>query len=494
MFDALSERFERLGTSLRSRGRLNDADLDEALGEVRAALLEADVELGVVRAFLDAVRVRLSGEALNQTLSPGQQVIKAVNDQLIEVLGGSALKVTYASKPPTVILLAGLQGAGKTTTAAKLASWFKQQGRQPYLIAADLQRPAAIEQLRVLGTQVGVDVFSEPTNPVDVARAGLKEATRLGRDVVIIDTAGRLSIDDALMKEVRDISKVTSPHYTFLVIDAVTGQDAVLTARAFHETLELSGIIVTKLDYDARGGAVLSARGVVGRPIVFASTGEKMADFELFHPDRMASRILGMGDVLSLIEQAERTMDADVIAEGAGRMMSGNFTLDDFLAQLNQVRKLGSLGGIMKMMPGVTKEMRSAANNVDEGELGKVEAIIRSMTKRERREPAIIDGSRRTRIAKGSGTNVNAVNHLLKQFTEMRKMMKQMGSGGAPAMPGGMGKMANLAARAQAQRGESLPPGFEALGEGMKSDAPPVRSGAKNKKKKGGRVTPPKQR
>ena len=494
MFDALSERFERLGTSLRSRGRLSDADLDEALGEVRAALLEADVELGVVRAFLDAVRLRLSGEALNESLSPGQQVIKAVNEQLIEVLGGSALKVTYASKPPTVILLAGLQGAGKTTTAAKLASWFKQQGRQPYLVAADLQRPAAIEQLRVLGRQVGVDVFSEPTSPVDVARAGLKEATRLGRDVIIIDTAGRLSIDDALMKEVRDISKATSPHYTFLVIDAVTGQDAVLTARAFHETLELSGIIVTKLDYDARGGAVLSARGVVGRPIVFASTGEKMADFELFHPDRMASRILGMGDVLSLIEQAERTMDADVIAEGAGRMMSGNFTLDDFLAQLNQVRKLGSFGGIMKMMPGVTKEMRSAANNVDEGELGKVEAIIRSMTKRERRDPTIIDGSRRTRIARGSGTNVNAVNHLLKQFTEMRKMMKQMGAGGAPALSGGMGKMASLAARAQAQRADSLPPGFEALGAGMKSGATPVRSGPKNKKKKGGRVTPPKQR
>src|ERR1019366_2673675 len=374
MFDALSERFERLGTSLRSRGRLSDADLDEALAEVRGALLEADVELGVVRAFLDAVRERLSGEALSQSLSPGQQVIKAVHEQLIEVLGGSALKVTYASKPPTVILLAGLQGAGKTTTAAKLAAWFKQQRRQPYFIAADLHSPAAVEQLRVLGSQVGVDVFSEPSSPLNVARHGLKEATRLGRDVVIIDTAGRLSIDEA-----RAISKATSPHYTFLVIDAVTGQDAVVTARAFHETLALSGIIVTKLDYDARGGAVLSARGVVGRPVVFASTGEKMEDFELFHPDRMASRILGMGDVLSLIEQAEQRMDADVVAESAGRMMSGTFTLDDFLAQLNQVRKMGSLGGIMKMMPGVTKEMRSAANNVDEGELNKVEAIIRSM-------------------------------------------------------------------------------------------------------------------
>jgi signal recognition particle subunit SRP54 len=495
MFDALSERLDRLGASLRSRGRLSDADLDEALGEVRSALLEADVELGVVRAFLEAVRSRLSGEALSQSLTPGQQVIKAVQEQLVEVLGATPLKVTFASKPPTVVLLAGLQGAGKTTAAAKLASWFKQQGRQPYLIAADLQRPAAVEQLRVLGAQIGVDVFSQASDPVDVARKGVKEAARLGRDVVIIDTAGRLAIDDALMKEVRAIAKATSPHYTFLVIDAVTGQDAVHTARAFHDTLELSGLIVTKLDYDARGGAVLSARGVVGRPVVFASTGEKLSDFDLFYPERMASRILGMGDVLSLIEQAERTMDADVVAESAGRMMSGTFTLDDFMAQLNQVRKMGSLGGIMKLMPGVTKEMRSAASNVDDGELDKVEAIIRSMTLLERRNPAILDGSRRTRIARGSGTSVNAVNHLLKQFGEMRKMMKQMATGNAPAMPGGMGRMAGLAARAGAARHEELPPGFEAMGAGMAMGSPPVRAGGqKNKKKKGGRVTPPKQR
>ncbi len=495
MFDALSERFERLGTSLRSRGRLSDADLEEALGEVRSALLEADVELGVVRAFLEAVRERVSGEALNQSLTPGQQVIKAVHEQLVEVLGGSALKVTYASRPPTVILLAGLQGAGKTTTAAKLAQWFKQQGRQPYLIAADLQRPAAVEQLRVLASQIGVDVFSEATDPVEVARKGVREAERLGRDVVIIDTAGRLAIDEALMREVRSISEVTSPHYTFLVIDAVTGQDAVLTARSFHETLALSGIIVTKLDYDARGGAVLSARGVVGRPVVFASTGEKLADFDLFHPERMASRILGMGDMLSLIEQAERTMDASVVAESAGRMMSGTFTLDDFMTQLNQVRKMGSLGGLMRLVPGVTKEMRNAASNVDDGELNKIEAIVRSMTPRERREPTIIDGSRRTRIAKGSGTTVNAVNQLLKQFTEMRKMMKQMSGGGMPNLPGGMGRMAQAAAKASAKRGGELPPGFEALGAGMSAGAPVVRnSGGKNKKKKGGRVTPPKQR
>jgi signal recognition particle subunit SRP54 len=492
MFDALSERLERLSSSLRSKGRLSDADLDEALADVRSALLEADVELGVVRAFLDAVRERLSGEALSQSLSPGQQVIKAVNEQLIEVLGGTPLKVTYASRPPTVVLLAGLQGAGKTTTAAKLANWFKQQGRQPYLIAADLQRPAAVEQLRVLGGQIGVNVFSEASSPVEVAKKGLAEASRLGRDVVIIDTAGRLAIDQALMDEVRDISAATSPHYTFLVIDAVTGQDAVHTARSFHDVLELSGLIVTKLDYDARGGAVLSARGVVGRPVVFASSGEKIEDFDLFYPERMASRILGMGDVLSLIEQAERTMDADVVAESAGRLMSGTFTLDDFLSQLNQVRRMGSLGGIMKLMPGVTKEMRSAANNVDDGEIAKVEAIVRSMTPKERRDPTIIDGSRRTRIARGSATSVAAVNQLLKQFGEMRKMMRQMGNGSMPQMPGGLGRMASMAAKGAKSGGEELPAGFEALGAGMASAA--ASRGGKNKKKKGGRVTPPKQR
>ncbi|HEY5303602.1 MAG TPA: signal recognition particle protein [Acidimicrobiales bacterium] len=495
MFDSLSTRLERLGSTLRSRGRLSDADLEEALSEVRAALLEADVELSVVRAFLDAVRERVRGENVAQSLTPGQHVIKAVHDQLIEVLGSTALKVTYASRPPTVILLAGLQGAGKTTTAAKLASWFKQQGRQPYLVGTDLQRPAAVEQLRVLAAPLGVEVYSDTTNPVAVAKAGVAEAQRLGRDVVIIDTAGRLAIDEELMAEVRSISAETSPHYTFLVIDAVTGQDAVHTARAFHDSLELSGIIVTKLDYDARGGAVLSARGVVGRPVVFASTGEKLGDFDLFHPDRMASRILGMGDILSLIEQAERTMDPAAMAEGAQRMMSGAFTLDDFMAQLNQIRKMGSLGGLMRLMPGMTKDMRDAAKNVDDGELNKIEAIIQSMTVRERREPTVIDGSRRQRIAKGSGSSVTAVNQLLKQFDQMKKMMKQMSGGGMPQMPAGMGKMAQMAARAQSSRGESLPAGFEALASGMKSGAPATpTAGARGKKKKGGRVTPPKQR
>ncbi len=490
MFDALAERLERLGASLRSRGRLSEADLDDAFAEVRTALLEADVEITVVRAFLEALRSRLSGQALSQSLTPGQQVVKAVHEQLIEVLGGQALKVTYASRPPTVVLLAGLQGAGKTTAAAKLAAWFKEQGRHPLLVGADLQRPAAVEQLRVLGAKVGVDVFSEATDPVAVARAAVAEAIRVGRDVVIVDTAGRLSIDEALMDEVRRISEAVTPHYTFLVIDAVTGQDAVHTARAFHDALDLSGLIVTKLDYDARGGAVLSARGVVGRPVVFASTGEQVRDFDLFHPDRMASRILGMGDTLTLIEQAERTMDRDVVEASAGRLLEGTFTLDDFLAQMSQVRRMGSLGGLMRLMPGMTKEMRSAASNLDERELDRVEAIIRSMTPGERRTPAIIDGSRRARIARGAGTTVNAVNHLLKQFGEMRRMMRQVGSGGGvPGMPS-RGRLAAMAGRGGP---EAMPAGFEALAEGLRAGRPATPS-PKGKKKKGGRVTPPKQR
>lgn len=496
MFDALSDRLEKVGQSLRSRGRLSDADLDDALGEVRAALLEADVELSVVRAFIEAVRVRVAGENVAQSLSPGQHVIKAVHEQLIEVLGGAPLKITYASKPPTVVLLAGLQGAGKTTTAGKLAHWFKSQGRQPMLVGTDLQRPAAVEQLRVLGGLIGVDVYSEPTDPISAARNGLAQAQRLGRDVVIIDTAGRLSIDAALMAEVKFIAQAVTPDYTFLVIDAVTGQDAVHTAKAFHESLELSGIIVTKLDYDARGGAVLSARGVVGRPVVFASTGEKMADFDLFHPDRMASRILGMGDILSLIEQAERTVDADVVADSAGRMLSGQFTLDDFMAQLNQVRKMGSLGGMMKLLPGMNKEMRDAAKNVDDGQLDRIEAIIRSMTPLERRNPNLIDGSRRTRIANGCGRSVQDVNQLLKQFDQMKKMMKSLGRGGMPQLPGGMGKMGAMAAKMAARTGQELPPGFEALGQGLRQGDAPLTATAspKGKKKKGGRVTPPKSR
>ena len=481
MFDALSDRLDAVTKSLRSKGRLTERDIDDALGEVRTALLEADVELTVVRAFIDAVRGRLTGASVSQALSPGQQVVKAVHEQLVEMLGGETLKVTYATHPPTVILLAGLQGAGKTTTAGKLAQWFKQQGRQPLLVAADLQRPAAVEQLRVLGERAGVEVYSEPLTPLEVARKGVQIATLKGRDVVIIDTAGRLSIDEALMDEVRQISDATSPHYTFLVIDAMTGQDAVHTARAFHDRLSLSGLIVTKLDYDARGGAVLSAQGVVGRPVVFASTGEKLDDFDLFHPERMASRILGMGDVLTLIEEAERKMDADVVGSTAERLMSGQFTLDDFLAQMVQVRKMGSLGSIMKMLPGVGKDLRAAADSVNDKDLNRVEAIIHSMTPAERRDPAIINGSRRLRIAQGSGTTVPAVNNLLRQFTEMQKMMKQMALGSMPNLPGGLGKLAGR-----------MPPGALAGMPGGAGPRPGGSGGGGKKKKKGGRVTPPK--
>jgi signal recognition particle subunit SRP54 len=425
MFQSLSERFDGIFTRLRGRGRLSDADIDEVLREIRVALLEADVNFRVVRTFVERVRADCDGAELAKSLSPAQQVIKIVNQELIAVLGGEPLKITYASKPPTVVLLAGLQGSGKTTAAAKLARWFKQQGRNPLLVGADLQRPAAVEQLRVLGGQVGVPVFSEPTGPVDVARGAVDEALRLGRDVLIVDTAGRLAIDEALMEEVRKISDAVSPHYTFLVIDAMTGQDAVNTAEAFHATLALDGVVLTKLDGDARGGAALSVKEVIGRPIVFASIGEKLADFEPFYPDRMASRILGMGDVLTLIEKAEREYDQDVAAKAAQRLQEGAFTLEDFLEQMQQVKKMGPLSGIVGMLPGVPKELKNA--NIGDKEINRVEAIIRSMTPDERRDPAIINGSRRLRIASGSGSTTSEVNLLLKQFKDVQRMMKQFG-------------------------------------------------------------------
>jgi signal recognition particle subunit SRP54 len=520
MFDGLSSRLERISTSLRGKGRISEADLEEALGEIRTALLEADVELSVSRRFLDGIRLRVSAESLSKSLTPGQQVIRAVHDELVNVLGGESLKITYASRPPTVVLMAGLQGAGKTTASAKLALWWKQQGRNPLLVGADLQRPAAVEQLRILGEQAGVTVFSEPTDPVRAAKAGLEEARRLGKDICIIDTAGRLTVDADLMEEIRGISKGTQPHYTFLVIDAMIGQDAVATAKAFHEALELDAVILSKLDGDARGGAALSVKGVVGKPIAFASTGERLGDFDLFHPDRMADRILGMGDVLSLIEQAERTMDAGEVAKGAARLMSGQFTLDDFLSQLRQVKKMGSLGGLMKLMPGMSKEMRQAAGQIDDGEVAKVEAIVCSMTPTERGDTAVLDASRRSRIARGSGTSIQDVNTLLKQFKEMQKMMKGMASGNMPNLPGmgAMGGMGGRAGRKLAQQaagaggadfdmlsqlmGESgeLPSGFPELpglpGLPAGGSPRPVVSGNKGtkKKKKGGRVTPPKSR
>ena len=447
MFDTLSDRFDGIFKRLRGKGRLTDNDVDEVLREIRTALLEADVNVTVARAVVERIREKAIGAKLSQALDPSQQVIKIVSNELTNILGGQTLKITYAGRPPTVVLMAGLQGSGKTTNAAKLARWFKSQGRQPLLVGADLQRPAAVEQLRVLGRQIDVPVFSEPGDPVTTAARGLAEARRLGRDVLIVDTAGRLAIDADMMTQVSQISEAIEPHYTFLVIDAMTGQDAVGVAKAFHETLAIDGVILSKLDGDARGGAALSVKEMIGRPIAFASTGEKLDAFEQFHPDRMAGRILGMGDVLTLIEQAEQAFEKDASAEAAQRMMDGEFTLDDFLEQMQQLKKMGPLSGLLGMMPGMPKELKGA--KIDDDDLKPVEAIIRSMTPRERRKPEIINGSRRNRIAKGSGTSVGEINRLVKQFSEMQKMMKRMGAmtmgkkgkKKMPMMPGGLGAL-----------------------------------------------------
>ncbi|MCL5972840.1 signal recognition particle protein, partial [Ferrimicrobium acidiphilum] len=427
MFETLGERLEGALSRIRGKTRLTQADVDEALAEIRRALLEADVNIGVVNLISERVGVAAVGAMASPSLTPGQQVVKAVHNELIDVLGQDTYRIRFASTPPTILLLAGLQGSGKTTAAAKLALLLRRQGRSPYLIAADLARPGAVRQLEILGEQAGVPVFSEPTTPVEVATKGVAEARRLARDVVIIDTAGRLAIDDALMNEVSEIQKATQAHLRFLVVDAMIGQDAVVTARAFDERLELSAVILTKLDGDARGGAALSVKEVVGKPIAFASVGEKLEDFEPFYPDRMASRILGMGDVLSLIERAQDTMDEDVAKKGADRLRSGHFDLEDFLEQLRQVRRMGPLKGVLSMLPGVPKELKN--QDIDEGEISRIEAIVSSMTKAERKNPSIIDVSRRARIASGSGTTQLQVNTLLKQFRDMNKMMRQMGVG-----------------------------------------------------------------
>jgi signal recognition particle subunit SRP54 len=445
MFDSLSSRLEGLFKKIRGKGRLTEADVDEVLVEIRTALLEADVNVGVVRNVVGRIREQAIGAHLSQALDPSQQVIKIVSSELTAMLGGETLKITYASRPPTVVLMAGLQGSGKTTNSAKLARWFKAQGRNPLLVGADLQRPAAVEQLRTLGRQIDVPVFSEPGDPVSTAARGLAEARRLGRDVLIVDTAGRLSIDAELMEQVRQISAAVQPDYTFLVIDAMTGQDAVGVAEAFHRTLAIDGVIMSKLDGDARGGAALSVKEVIGRPIAFASTGEKLTEFEQFHPDRMAGRILGMGDMLTLIEQAEQAFEKDQAEAAAEKLLDGEFTLDDFLEQMQQLKKMGPLGNVLGMLPGMPKELKGA--QIGDDQLRPVEAIIRSMTPLERRKPEIINGSRRTRIANGSGTTVPEVNRLIKQFAEMQKMMKQMG---------GMG-MSRSKAKQKGKAGKSKP-------------------------------------
>ncbi len=448
MFDSLTDRFDAIFTRVRGRGRLSEADVDEALREIRLALLQADVNLRVVRNFVGRVREQLVGADLSRSLDPAQQVVKVVNAELMGILGGEVLRITYAPRPPTVLLLAGLQGSGKTTAAGKLGRWFKSQGRNPLLVGADRQRPAAVEQLRVLGAQAGVPVFSDASDPVTVAKKGVEEAIRLGRDVVIVDTAGRLSIDADLMDEVRRISETVEPHYTLLVIDAMTGQDAVNTALAFHQTLELDGVILTKVDGDARGGAALSVKEVVGRPIVFQSTGEKQEDFELFHPNRMADRILGMGDVLTLIERAEAVVDQEEAEAAAERLQQGQFTLEDFLDQMQQVKKMGPLSGLVGMLPGLPKEVRNA--EIDDSMLGPVEAIIRSMTPGERRDPSVINGSRRARIAAGSGTTIPDVNSLLDRFKDMQRMMRQMA--GLPGMSRRTNKPSTKSAKKAAKK------------------------------------------
>ena len=428
MFESLTDKFEGIFNRLGKKGKLTEEDVEEVLREIRVALLEADVNLSVVKNLRNRIRERAVGEEVHGALNPAQQVVKIVNEELTASLGGETIRITYASKGPTVVMMAGLQGSGKTTSSAKLARWFKSQGRNPLLVGADLQRPAAVEQLQTLGNQIGVPVFSDPSDPVSVAAKALDEARSTGRDIVIVDTAGRLAIDEELMEEVRQISEVTSPDYTFLVVDAMTGQDAVNVAEAFHEKLELDGVILTKLDGDARGGAALSVKEVVGRPIAFAATGEKLEDFDLFHPDRMASRILGMGDVLTLIEKAEETFEAEEAEEAAARLMEGQFTLDDFLEQMQQLKKMGPLNNLVGMLPGLPKEARDV--EIDDREVGRIEAIIKSMTTAERTDPTIIDTSRRARIAAGSGTNPTQVAGLISQFGEMSKMMKRFGGMG----------------------------------------------------------------
>ena len=450
MFDSLTDRFDGIFKRLRGHGRLGEDEVDEVLREIRLALLEADVNFAVVRDLVARIRERCVGAELHQALNPAQQVIDIVHTELIATLGGEALRITYASKPPTVVLMAGLQGSGKTTTSAKLARWFKSQGRNPMLVGADLQRPAAVAQLRTLAAQVDVPVYSAPDDvvasgqgdPVVVATEALAEARRLGRDVLIIDTAGRLSIDAELMEQVHRIEEVTEPHYTFLVVDAMTGQDAVTTAENFNTALRLDGVILTKLDGDARGGAALSVKEVVGKPIAFASTGEKLADFDRFHPDRLAGRILGQGDVLTLIEKAKEVFDEGEAEAAAARMMEGTFTLEDFL----------------EMMPGLPKELRNT--KVDDSEVARLEAIIRSMTIEERRNPDLIDGSRRLRIANGSGTSTPEVNQLLRQFSEVQRLMKRFGIGAGGKKQKKKGKKGKGGGRVTAAGGaKALPTG-----------------------------------
>ncbi|WP_405092847.1 signal recognition particle protein [Micromonospora sp. NBC_01392] len=440
MFDTLSDRLSGIFTKLRGKGRLTDADIDATAREIRMALLEADVALPVVKGFIANVKERARGSEVSQALNPAQQIVKIVNEELINVLGGEGRRLQFAKNPPTVIMLAGLQGSGKTTLAGKLARWLKGQGHQPLLVAADLQRPNAVGQLQVLGGRAGVEVYAPaPGNgvgdPVQVARDSIEHARRAARDIVIVDTAGRLGIDAEMMRQAADIRDAVQPDEVIFVIDAMVGQDAVRTAEAFRDGVGITGVVLSKLDGDARGGAALSVREVTGQPILFASTGEKLEDFDVFHPDRMASRILGMGDVLTLIEQAEAAFDSDQKEKMTAKLMGGEtFTLEDFLDQLIAVRRMGPIANVLAMMPGMG-QMKDQIAELDDKHFDRVTAIIRSMTPGERTNPKIINGSRRARIAGGSGVTVMDVNQLLNRFADAQKMMKQMG--GMMGLPGG---------------------------------------------------------
>lgn len=448
MFDDLSGRLTNSLKRLRSKGVLTEADVDDAIGQIRRALLDADVALPVVRQFTAAVRESAYGAARSRALNPGQQVLKIVQDELVAALGGETRPLTFAQRGPTVFMLAGLQGAGKTTLAGKLGKWLRESGKSVLLVAADLQRPNAVTQLQVIGERAGVQVWApEPGNgvgdPVQVARSGLNYAIENGIDVVIVDTAGRLGVDEEMMLQARQIRDAIDPHEVMFVLDAMVGQDAVQTATAFRDGVGFTGVVMSKLDGDARGGAALSVRGVTGAPILFASTGEALDDFERFHADRMAGRILDMGDVLTLIEEAERKFDQAETEKMAERAMSGELSLDDFLSQLQQMRKLGSMKKILGMMPGMG-QMKEQLENFDEKDVNRVEAIVRSMTPAERADVKLLNGSRRSRIARGSGTTVTEVNQLVKRFESARQMMSKMGAAGAG---GGMPDFSAMAGR-----------------------------------------------
>jgi signal recognition particle subunit SRP54 len=435
MFDTLSERLQAALGDVRSRGKLTDDDVNKAMRAIRLALLEADVNFQVVKQFTGAVKERALGADVLDSLNPGQQVVKLVDEELTALMGGAGRDLVFASKPPTVILMAGLQGSGKTTAVGKLARYLREeQGKDVAVAACDVYRPAAVEQLIKVGGEAGATVYEQGTgrDPVDIAEWALDRAREEKRDVLIIDTSGRLHIDEALMEELSKIRKRTKPHNVLLVVDAMTGQDAVNVSQRFAEVANFDGVILTKLDGDARGGAALSVKAVTGKPILYASTGEKLDAFERFHPDRMAQRILGMGDVLTLVEKAERQMDEKKAAELERKIRKQQFTLDDFLDQMHQIRKMGPLTNLLKMMPGVGSQLGNM--KIDDRDLDRLQAIITSMTPEERRNPAILNGSRRRRIAVGSGTNVQAVNQLVKQFGQMQKMMRQLQQGKMPSL------------------------------------------------------------